>query len=290
MTLLDRQRSFRGVIFGGPGVPYRIVSESGLEDRATRNGDRPIPREDGSIPGLDVADSRMVVLRLRVMGSAAEVEQHLAALEAVTAPSRSQQFQYRFKSPGRPERFVWARPDRFGRPRTVDTEGAGLVECQLGLRLADPRIYSVAQFSTTVPVFNAGGGGAAFPGEFPFTMSVSVPDLAVLVNAGSRDAYPLLQFQHESGTVSGVTLTNLTTGVVFESSASIVDGQTLTADMDALVRATGSSVVHIGGSSRYGTWALPRDPFYLAPGSNTLRFEVSGGGEATCLVSWRSTD
>lgn len=295
MTLSDRQRSFNGITLGGSSV-YRMVEEEGLEDFEVRDGDRDIPRDDGQIPGLHLVGGKRVVILVRVTGStASELETRVRDLLAAFNPSRATPFQYRFKNPGLPERMVRARTLRRSRPRNVDTESGRMVEIQIALKVPDPRVYSVEQFSTLVDIFEASGGGFNLPvAELPLNMTAATQALAVANNGGARDAYPVIRFQFPSGgsgTCTGVQLENLTNGDLLDIDTTIVAGQALTADMDALIRATGGSVVSLDGSSRYGDWQTPRDPFRLSPGDNTLKFEVTGTStDIVCSVQWRSTD
>lgn len=285
------QREFRGLTFG-PGSDIKVVEEDGLEVHTVRDGDRPIPRDDGSVPGLHLVESKVIVLDLLVRGSA--VDATTADLLAAFVPSRSEQFQYRFVNLDGVESFIWARPLRVLNIRTNETEHSNHRPVKAALKAADPRIYSVEQFSTLVDIFEASGGGLNAPLNAPLNITASTEVLATANNSGARDAYPLIRFQFPSGgsgTCTGVQLENLTNGDLLDIDTTLVTGQTLTADMDALIRATGDSVVHIDGSSRYGDWVLPRDPFRISPGANSLKFEVTGTStDIVCSVQWRSTD
>jgi hypothetical protein len=296
MALSPRQRQFRSLVFGS-GTPYAIISEQGLETLAVRSGTRPAPRAAGSIPGLHVADSKRIVLRLRIEAdSPAQAEEDLAALRAVVAVSESEQHQYRFRHMSGVESFVWARViDRPG-ARDTTTEGVGLVESRIGFEVADPRIYSVEMSDSIIPLFSVGGGELDFPGEFPADWGAIVQTNATLVNAGDQDAFPLFRFQFPaggSGDCDGVTVTNTTNGDVLEIAATnlLAAGQTLVADMDAYARAIADDlVVSIGSSSRFGAWSHPRDPLRLSPGENILTFEVDGTTEdIIARADWRST-
>lgn len=294
MALSPRQRQFRSLVFG-TGTAYAIVSEQGLETLAVRSGTRPAPRAAGSIPGLHVADSKRIVLRLRIEAdSPAQAEEDLAALRAVVAVSESEQHQYRFRHMSGAESFVWARViDRPG-ARDTTTEGVGLVEPRIGFEVADPRIYSVSQHQSLVPLLASGFPGIDFAWNFPLNWAAGSQSEAVLVNAGDQDAFPLVRFQYPSGgsgTCTGVTLTNLTNGDVLDITAALLAGQTLDADMDAYVRALPDvPIIGIGSSSRFGDWEHPRDPFRLSPGSNIIQFEVTGTStDVVCAVLWRDT-
>lgn len=293
MTLADHQREFNGLTLGDQ-TPYNIIEESGLEGFSVRSGTRPIPRDDGAIPGLHLADQKTVVIPVEVVGDPETVvEPAVNAAEAAFVPQRTEQLQYRFKNPGDDERFVWARPVRFRRTRNAETT-VGVDGFQVALELADPRIYSVAELIEGVPIFEASGGGADLPADLPLDMTAATQELGTAINEGSGRAYPVVRFQFPSGgsgTVTGVELTNLTTGVVLDVDTTLVAGQTLTADMDALIRATGDPVIHIAGVSRYGDWVPPREPLFLAPGSNSLRFEVTGTStDPVAVVTWRHTN
>lgn len=285
--MTPKQRQYGDLLMGAE-TDIKIVSEEGLEGNTVRDGDRTLPREDGSIPGLHLAESKTVVLDLLVKGDT--VDATTAEVLAAFQPSRRVQSQYRFVNLSGVESFVWARPLRVGISRTNTTEHSNHRPVKVALKAADPRVYSVEQHQSDVPLFGNSGGGAEFPNVWPHAMTASEQELGVAINDGSRDAYPRITFQHDSGTVSGVELENLTNGDVVDVDTTISSGQQLVADMDALIRATGSAVVAIGESSRYGDWQPPRDPFRLSPGSNSLRLTVDGGGSVVCVVQWRTTD
>ena len=88
-------------------------------------------------------------------------------------------------------------------------------------------------------------------------------------------------------------MTNVTTGVASVHATTLLTGQTLTADMDAIVavRPSTLSAVRLGATNKYGEWSQPRTPFYLAPGNNELRFEISGGTstDGTAAITYRDT-
>jgi hypothetical protein len=295
VTLDDRQRSFNGYVLGKPG-PWGIVSEEGLDDLAVFDGDRPMPLFDGSIPGVHLTQSKTVILRLVTSGVDRDVaEANVTALENATRAMRASEAQYVFKQPNKPERFVWARPIRRVRPRTQETEH-GPVFADLVLKVADPHTYGIDQRSLLIPVYSISGGGFEWPiVDWPIDLGAATSQVAVAVNAGNTDAYPLLRFQRpasSTGDVFGVTLTNTTSGddplvLVVE----IAPGQTLTVDMFAYTRAKRDvEPIHIDGASRFSGWQHPRVPFRLLPGSNTLRMDVDGTtSDLVGLATWRDT-
>jgi hypothetical protein len=294
VTLTDRQRSFNGYVLGKPG-PWGIVSEEGLDDLSVLVGDRPMPLFDGSIPGVHLTQSKTVVIRLVTSGVDRDVaEANVTALENATKAMRSVEAQYVYKQPNKPERFVWARPIRRVRARTQETEH-GPVFADLVLQVADPHSYSITERSVLIPIFSISGGGFELPADLPFDLGAATSQVAVAVNAGNTDAYPLLRFQRpasSSGDVFGLTLTNTTSGddplvLVVE----IAPGQTLTVDMGAYVRAKRDvDPIRLGEASRFSGWQHPRVPFRLVPGSNTLRLDVDGtAADLVGLATWRDT-
>ena len=290
------QRQWRDTLYGAPGDLIQIVSEQGLHDLDVISGSRPLPRGDGSIPGLHTVAEKSITQRLWLAADTpAEAETLMAGFRAQTGPSRDVPEPFRFRHAGGDDKFVWARVIHRSEPRTVDTERHGLFEFTVQFEVTDPRIYSVATVQELVPEFDqADDGGFQWPVDWPIDMEVGALSTAVLVHAGGTTAWPLIRFQHPgAGTCNGVTLTNLTTGDVFVLAFPnlLVAGQTLTADMGLVVQPfPAGPPIHIAGSSRVGTWVHPRVPLGLRPGANTLRFDIDGTAEIVCLVTWRTTD
>jgi len=287
-------RTWRGITFGGLISPYQIEQEDGLDDLDVRSGMRDLPRSDGSAPGRHYASPRTIVLKLWWGASTAAAAEAISeTLREATGPSEEDLFPYGITRPGGGQWFARGRVSNRRIPRSIDSETTGIVRATLAIECPDPRIYSLANPGTVVPDFGADGGGIDLPTQIPWNMSPAELIIAVAVNEGTANAWPLIRFAYpagESGTATGFLLTNLTTGQEFEVITTLTAGQILTADMDALVRATGDPILHISGSTRYGDWTTPRDPFYLAPGTNLLRFDRTGTAPVVARVDWRHTD
>jgi hypothetical protein len=293
MALTDLQWSYRGLTFG-EGTTYFVNTAEGFEGFDTRTSDADQPRGDGGIRGLDYVAARTLAFELALIETAdldgSIYEGLYAAVRAAFAPSLSQDYPLVFKRPGLPERQINCRPiqlsrsekflrfNRFGFPPVV-------------LRAVDPRIYATTVQTVSVPVYAASIGGVDLPAELPLDFTGGAQIEVQATNNGTANAYPLIRFYGPTtGTVTGVTLTNSTTGDVLQISTTITTGQILTADMTAAVTGSNSLVVSLDGSSRYGSWALPRTAFPLAPGSNSLRFQVTGTStDALCAVTWSDT-
>lgn len=292
MDLADMQWSYRGLTFG-EGCDVLVNSVDGFEGFNTRNSDSDQPRGDGAIRGLDYVAARTIAFELSVWEPDMDgtlYESLWATVREAFRPSLDTDDPLVFARPGQPQRMIRCRPiqltpraekwDRFnraGEPKPV-------------LKAVDPRIYSVEERSEVVPGFNTSRTGVSFPiVEFPIDWAATTQTEVAIENDGTATAYPLLRFYGPTaGTTTSVTLQNTTTGQVWTVVTPIAPNQILTGDMDAAVTGADRLVVALDGSTRYGAWSLPREPFGLAPGTNNLRFTYTGA-QPRCLVTWRST-
>lgn len=293
MTLLDEQYSFRGLTFGA-STDYHVNNAEGFEGFEVRTSDSDQPRNDGALRGLDYVAPKTVSFELAVVAEDEDGTIYESLWEDIRAaflPSRETDYDLTFKRPGQVERIIRCRPiqllrseqfkrfNRVGFPPVV-------------LRAVDPRIYSSELYTENAAVFASTGGGIDYPlVEFPIDFVGSVQNELSVTNEGNADAYPYIQIYGPTvGTVTAVTLTNTTTSQTMVITTTITTGQILVADMSAAVTGVDSLVISLGGSSRYGSWSLPRTPFALVPGGNTLRFQVTGTStDAICVVQWRDT-
>lgn len=293
MPLDDLQFGYRGLTFG-QGTDIYVNRAEGFEGFEVRSSDSDLPRGDGSLRGLDYVAARTIAFELAVieiLGGDTTYEEYWTQLRETFRPTRDGDYELTFKRPGMPERMVRCRPvqlvrrEDYGRFNTVGFP-------PVVLRAVDPRIYSAESRTGNVLVYAASQGGFDLPTEvngldFPGGSQTEF----VAENTGTADAYPLIRFYGPTtGTVTGVQLTNSTTGDVLEVAADIVTGQVLTVDMEAAATGANRLIVSLDGTSRYGDWQLPRSAFALAPGSNTIRFEVIGTStDALCNLAWRDT-
>lgn len=293
MSLSDLQWSYRGLTFGA-GTSYHVNRAEGFEGFEVRSSDSDLPRGDGAIRGLDYVAPRTVAFELALIemaGDTATYEDRWAEVREAFRPCRDTDYDLTFKRPGAPERVIRCRPVQL--TRTEDFKRYNILGFPpVVLRAADPRLYSTELHTGTVPIYAATLGGVDFPvTEFSVDFTGGTQTEFVAENAGTADAYPLVRFYGPtSGTCTGVALTNTTTGQVLDVATTITTGQILTADMAAAATGANTLVVALGGSSRYGNWALPREPLALAPGSNNLRFQVTGTStNVICNLTWRDT-
>ncbi len=288
MALEETQRSYRGLVMGrGTGIRIRV--ENGVESLSVRRGDDPYPRNDGTIPGEHLANEKLIELMLGVEGDPAAVEPTIQAIRQAFRRSAGTEFEYRFRNPGQDERLLYARPIAVGRPRNSITEGGGWLEIPVVLVAADPFIYSAELYSAPLPLFDSAGGGFDLPVvNFPINMTASSAAFAIAANNGIEDSYPTVQVEFSaggSGDFDGVLLTNLTTGATYQQDSTLTPGQRLTAVFGSSV-----SLISVSGADRYSEWALPRNPFSLAPGANILKLEILGTSptaDVAGIISWR---
>jgi hypothetical protein len=273
-----------GKLFG-INTEVDLVNIEGLEGLSITSGTRDLPREDGAVPGLHLVQRKMPVFQLEPVG---DVEYY--DCQTFFKASRDTEGELHWKMPDRDQRFVRARV--IGRSHFLDGLMVGRIPMTVGFEVADPRMYGTNLHIEPLGIYNPSGGGLDWEVDWEVDWSDPGSGADQLAhNAGNTRAFPIIKFfGPTAGTVTGVTMANLTTGVNFESTTDITTGQILTVDMDARMRGTGSRIIDLSGASRYGDWVLPRDTFYLQPGDNILRFTITGTStDATASVSWRDT-
>lgn len=298
--LADYEMEFRGLRFGGVdgSRPVGIRAIRGLQDFDARIGDTPIPRADGSVPGQHTVKSKEVQLHLLVNGvkGSDTLEHDFAAARAAFQRTDTPEQLY-FKMPGQDESFIWARCIGRTEKKAVET---AFGQRQLIARLvaADPRIYGSDQKSQTFNIYDGTAGGTNLPlgaggTGFVVNFSADTSSETILHNAGDAPAYPLIRvYGPITGTCTAVKLTNTTTGQTSTFNTTIATGQTLSIDMRRIITADPSDTPYVAldGSNRYGDWALPREPFYIAPGDNAIRFEITGTStNVKCVITYRDT-
>lgn len=293
--MADYQFEFRGLTMG-LGTDYHIVAVSGLEDDVVRSGDSTIPRAGGDIPGLHVPSSRHVVLDVIVKGEkdSQAFRDNVQALVDAFQHSEDTYHLY-YQEPGyASRRFLRARSA--GRTSKRDPRWPFLAMHKVRLKVADPRAYEEFSNTANLTHYDATGGGTDYDvTEYGKEFTVDASNQVSVNNAGNTKAWPLLRFYGPTtGTITQLTLTNITSGqaaTVFDST--LLTGQILTADMEAIVTVTPSDlhVIRLGAVNKFTEWAQPRDPFYLVPGDNTLRFEITGGTstDGLCAITYRDT-
>lgn len=291
LGLADSTYNYNGLTFGD-GTSIMVDHAEGFEGFDTRVSDSDQPRNDGSIRGLDYVAARTIAFTLS-MGEtdSTTYETDWATLRAAINPSRSTDSALTFKRPGQVERYINCRPIQLVRVEEY-LHFNQIGHPPLVFRAVDPRIYSTTTQQVTATVFAGTAGGMDWSiTEWPVEYTGATQNLSVAVNNGSADAYPLIRFYGPTvGTCTGVTLTNITNGDVLAVSTTITSGQILTADMTAAVTGANTQIISLGGSNRYGSWTAPRSAFRISPGSNSLKFQVTGTStDMLAVITWADT-
>ncbi len=276
----DGQFSFGGLTFGeGTNFPVREVS--GLRGRILEASGAALDAFDvshGESPGVARQRPRDIVVPFVLRDSANSV--HLnrveALLDALGTNAAESLSELRFKEKGIAERLVYARIIEVAHAYSAPGFHNKVVRIPVRFRAPDPRVYDGVE-----TVVNIGQGSNA-----------------VCNNQGKHFALPLLQVtNNDADTITGITITNDTTGVVFTSTTDIANTKTYNADMRLLVApyqtAAGlpnpNPIIRIDSNNFYHEWSLPRTPLLLQPGNNTVSFTLTGGGVTgqQATVRWR---
>ena len=269
--LLDYQMRYRGVTMGDRTM-YELDDIAGLWDMIVKDRDRDNPRSQGTIPGIHSATFRLIRVNLEVVGEPGSSVLEKAVQNLMSAMSPDQHMQpdeiddrLYFKFPGEVEKFIYCRPVRRSRPRRNDTE-FGLVPVRFELKTYDPRTYSANEYES---------------GEKP-----SDGNTFTIINQGDALAYPRINFGVD--TLGGLTLHNDTLGTQFSVAGLGASTNDYWADMGRFVRGRGDLlIVYKDTTNHYNKWQIPRDAFYLAPGTNDLRLTIASNAEVNLF--WRDT-
>lgn len=291
LGIANYQYSYNGLTFGD-GTVLMVDHAEGFEGFEVRTSDSDQPRNDGAIRGLDYVAPRTVAFTLSLAETTdTAFEADWVLLRGVINPQRSVDYPLYFKRPGQVERYINCRPIQLVRVQEyLSFNQVG--HPPLVFRAADPRIYASDSQQTSVTVFAGTAGGMDWPiTDWPLDYTGATQNLGLAINNGSADAYPLIRFYGPTvGTCTGVTLTNLTNGDVLAVSTTVSSGQVLSADMTAAVTGANTQIISLSGSNRYGSWTAPRSAFRLSPGSNVLKFQVTGTStDMIANLMWNDT-
>ena len=257
----------------GQGTDYLLEEVDGLEGFEVRTSDQDLPRDDGALRGVDLLNARLITFKTNFTGTRTQIETRWQTLLRQLVAQRDTDWELLWRHPGQPLKSTYVRPTSV--LRGLDPVQVFLASQAFVLRAADPRHYA-ATISTL---------------QVPITSDRNSPNLAQAQNMGNADAYPTIYVDGPStGAATRATLTNTSTGGVFDVLAVLGPGSELVGDMRARVAGLPVSAVTIDDVSKYGAWQSPRIPLRLQPGINNLMFEVEPAGTAvTCAIEYRST-
>jgi len=268
-----------GDLVFGEGTDWPVLAAENLLAYESRIADTPIPQRDGDMVNGRWAAGRIVVLPFKILGLTEHAARRTEWLSAFRADDPREEHWLVFKDHGGTY-LVRARVARRRVEQTPFGARALSSNAVVELKLADPRVYDGEDWlQTAIPSYGAGaGGGFNLPvAQLPINMTAPTGGGTVFENTGQSTAYPLIRVTAVGSSMTAFELANLTTGQVVEVNTTVTAGQTLVIDMDGLIRAAAGPHIHIEGSSRYGSWVHPREPWGLAPGFNNLLVTVAGG-------------
>lgn len=229
-----------------------VMRIAGLHDLNVAISDLGYHGYDGDVPGIHLAEGRVVEITLHVRkGTQTDTQWRdlIDSVEGAFTVYKATQQELHWQYPGEEERFIRCRPTR--RRRIVDPDSElGICEIQVQLHSPDPRVYTAA------PLTDLNNTG---------TFSVT--------NNGSVNAYPIITFNRNTSLTRVRLQHNGTSQIIDVGGAGGLTGATtdVVCDMDRYIRGETGYVVYTDpGINHYGTWVVPRTPFYLEPGSNSL--------------------
>lgn len=196
---------------------------------------------------------------------------------------------------------VRTRPVRISVPYGYVEARSHMFKVKVQMARSDPRLYGDELRTARVPIYDPqaaiGSAGYELPEDLPFDVDsiVGVGGEILAANQGNDIAYPVLSVRNQGDTtLEKVTFVNLSAELTFIVETPLATGQTLVADMDALVRAAPGPHIHVDGTTRYSDWALPRIPWGLVGGTNRVRLLVEASDpfnseDITARMTWRDT-
>lgn len=271
----------------GSKNPYSIASIEGLRGFGVRSGDSPIPRASGDTPGDHYLSSKNPVLSIRAIGRYDEIIPQL--LDAFR-PQRNQELPLEWEENGE-KRILFC--------RTIDAPivhernlDPAAFDVTIGLKASDPRVYG-EDHKINATSFVLSGGAVNEPINEPKNATEEGGNYKSAFNNGDSDAHPTITvFGPDSNTIERFEVINETNGSRVDISASIGSDQSLIVRMREFVtRRLDKRIIELSGANRYNSWENKGEIFYLSPGDNVIRFDVTSGNEtgAKMVMSWQDT-
>lgn len=285
MTTLTAQYSFafNGLVFGGAGSPYQILSVDGLEGLpGIRNQDDNRGYADGMFTGRDFLAGRTLSIIFNTFGSGATSAQtNFNTIQRYLLPQTSGTTPLYFKLPNSPtsEQIINARVR--GMRTTIDPNYTyGYITSQVEFFCPDPRYYDnniqTATLLYSIPsgrIYNRTynlvyGGGSG-------TLTTTI------ANNGWTDTYPTITI---NGPITNPEIGNTTQNASMAFNVTLSSSDVFVVDLyNKLITLNGNPARNtlITGSS---TW------FSASPGNNQFYFTGVGtlAGTTQAVVTWQS--
>lgn len=279
MPLASYQSSYNGLTWG-PGTNIQLDEVDGLRGMPTiRGGDEARPRQDGSFPGMNFLDERIITYQLEVFAPTVAVETVLTAIAAAFSniSDPAGQLALQFILPGWTEpRQTLCRVTALSMP--VDHNFVfGDPSIDVQFTASDPLIYSSTLHSVSAGLPSP-TAGLTFPVAFNVTFGSSTGGSLSCTNAGNYPTPPVFTI---TGPVTN-PMVQLPSGLFFGCNITLGVGDVLVIDM-------GNRLVTFNGADRYTTVMNGSTWFALPVGTTSVNVESSDASpvSATFTCSWR---
>lgn len=273
----EPQYEMRGVLMGFH-TPYVVSLIRGLDPPDIRASDTDRQGDHGVWLGSDFYHARTIELDVGIEGyPAVDMEQKLQDLRSAFAISQAvEPFAFRVKGQG--SRVVFARPRRI-RWDYDDEFALGIARVSIQMICPDPRIYDLAEQTTTLTLPTQ-EGGRAYPRVFPQAYgAVSQGGAVAVTNRGAFSTRPSFTI---TGPVSRPQVVNTTQGLSLSLALDLSAGDWLDISTDD------RTVILNGTASRYAALESGSAWWDLPPGTSEVRFRAADyRPEASLTVRWR---
>lgn len=272
--------SFNGLVFGGAGSPYQILSVDGLESLPViRNQDDNRGFNDGMFTGRDFLGGRTISMIIQTYGDGINsAQKNYDLLQQVLLPQSSGTTPLYFKLPtANTDQFINVRVRGLTTTITADYT-YGQITSQLELFAPDPNYYN-SNTQTTTFVYSADAGRSydrVYDLDYGGGTSYKT---STVVNSGWATTYPLIDIK---GPITNPEVGNLTQNAQLNFLTTLISTDHLVIDLyNKLVTLNGQPARNLLAS---GEW------FNAQPGTNifTIDGTYTAAGDTSVTITWNS--
>jgi hypothetical protein len=269
--------SFNGIVFGGAGSPYQILSVDGLEGLpAIRNQDDNRGYADGMFSGRDFLGGRTISIIFQTFASGGNSAQtNFNAIQAKLLPQTSGTTPLYFILPPSGEQFVNARV-RVLRTSVDPDYTYGMITSQIEFFCPDPSYYDSTLQTASLSVSNP--PGRTYNRTYNLVYgSGSYATTTNIVNTGWATAYPTITL---NGPITNPTLGNATTGQYLNLSGTFANTDNLVIDLyNKIITLNGVSARNLLSTGQWFDAPPGTSQYYLTGSFTTV-------GLTTATVAW----
>lgn len=264
----------------GPGTPYAISDLPDLDDMPdVRAYDVDRTGAHGTWTGPDYVGARVITVGITLRGQDPDdLGRLVTALKRALQPTPSP-MQLAFPDRGL---MVWAKPRRRKIPYDA-TSLQRLTVAQVQFYCADPRVYSLAQFTGGPVVAYAPASGRSYPRTYPWQYGTGGTGGSVTcVNGGGSETFPVLRID---GPCVRPSVQLSETGAVFQLNNTLAPGEFV------LINTANRAVLANGSTPRRDWVVAGSDWPVMQPGANSFVYRSDPYGDGTTptylTVTWR---